>query len=130
MKNFKKIWLLAMLTLAIWAMLTWCGSTPDTWSNQASANYEEVALWHDGWNTVPKVTTLPAGKDYKFVITPDKNWVWCMSTVKREWTTTADAQLVIAGKPIEMIINDAQPWEYKFVCNGMWMEQGSVVIQG
>ena len=119
-----------MLALASWAMLTWCGSAPDTGSNQASANYEEVALWHDGWNTVPKVTTLPAGKDYKFVITPDKNWEWCMSTVKREWTTTADEQLVMAGKPIEMVINDAQPWEYKFVCNGMWMEQGSVVIQG
>lgn len=119
-----------MLTLASWAILTWCWSTPDTGSNQASANYEEVQLWHDWRNTIPQVTTLPAGKDYKFVITPDADGRWCMSTVKWEGTTIADAKLIQAGKSIEMIINDAQPWEYKFVCNGMWMEQGKVVIEG
>jgi len=53
-----------------------------------------------------------------------------MSTIKREWTTTADAQLIIAGKAIEMVIDDAQPWTYNLVCNGMGMKQGSIVIQG
>jgi hypothetical protein len=91
--------------------------------------YEEILLTHDGRNTVPQITTLHAWKNYKFVITPDKNGQWCMSTIKRAWTTTQDTKLVIEGEPVEFVIDNAQPWEYKFVCNGMGMEQGSVIIQ-
>lgn len=128
MKNFKKIWLIAWL-LTAWLLLTWCGGwTPDVAWWTASANYEEITLWHDGYNTIPQVTTLPAGKDYKFVITPESNGVWCMSTIKRAWTQWWD--LVAKGRPIEMVIDNAQPWEYLFVCNGMDMEQGKIVIEG
>lgn len=92
-------------------------------------NYEQVALWHNWWNTVPETTRLPAWKNYKFVITPEKNWVWCMSTIKWKGTTTADSHIIQQWKPIEMLIDNAQPWEYEFVCNGMWMRQWSIVIE-
>jgi hypothetical protein len=42
-------------------------------TNTASAEYQQIDLGHNGLNTVPETTTLPAGKDYKFVITPDSN---------------------------------------------------------
>ena len=128
MNNFKKIWLLVWL-FATCAILTGCGSSsPDVAGWAVTANYEEIALWHDGYSTIPQVTTLPAGKDYKFVITPDKNGVGCMSTIKREGTY--QGQIVMAGRPIEMVIDNAQPGTYNFVCNGMDMKQGSIVIEG
>lgn len=130
MKNFKKIWLLVLSLVVVWWFLTGCwSSAPDAW-NTASANYEEITLWHNGSQLVPASTTLPAGKDYKFMITPEKNGAWCMSTIKRKWTTTADAKLVTAWNTVEFVINDAQPWTYDLVCNGMWMKQWSIVIQG
>lgn len=128
--TMKKFLILALFTIVSTTLLVWCGSsTPDTW-NTANANYEEIILWHDGRSTMPETTTLPAGKDYKFIITPEKNGVWCMSTIKREWTTTADAQLVVADKTVEFVMNDATPGTYNFVCNGMGMKQWSIVISG
>lgn len=51
-----------------------------------------------------------------------------MSTIKREGTQWGD--VVAQGRPIEMVIDNAQPWTYNFVCNGMGMKQGSIVIEG
>jgi hypothetical protein len=52
-----------------------------------------------------------------------------MSTIKREGTGPADAKIVQQWSPIEFVINDAQPGEYKFVCAWMWMKQGSIIIE-
>jgi hypothetical protein len=112
----KILLLLGMITSAV--VLAWCS---------ASATYEEIELWHDWWSTVPETTTLPAWKSYKFTITPDSNWVWCMSTIKRKWTEWGEQ--IIAWSPIEMVIDNAQPWEYEFVCSSMWMRQGSIIIE-
>jgi len=123
----KKI-LLALWMLTSLFVLAWCSSTPDVTWWAVNANYEEIALWHDGWSTIPETTTLPAWKSYKFIITPEANGVWCMSTIKREWTQWWD--IVAEWRPVEMVIDNAQPWTYNFVCSGMGMKQGSIVIQG
>jgi len=124
----KKVLLLICFLVTVF-VVTWCGSASDT-SWVAKANYDEIQLWHDWRNTIPQNINLPAWKDYKFVITPEENGAWCMSTIKREWTTVADTQLVLADKSIEFVMNDAQPWTYNFVCNGMGMKQWSITIQG
>jgi len=91
--------------------------------------YTDILLWHDWWNTIPQITTLAAGGNYKFTITPETNGQWCMSTIKRAWTTTVESKLVLEWEPVEFTINDAVPGTYAFVCNGMWMEQGKVIIE-
>jgi hypothetical protein len=124
------LWVLSVI-LCFW-VLTWCTQTQNTETKPTTTQketYKEVSLSHDWWNTIPQVTTLPAWENYKFVITPESNWKWCMSTIKRAWTTTQDARLIIAWEPIEFVINDAQPGEYKLVCNWMWMEQWKIVIE-
>lgn len=128
MKMFSKKSVLVLLSLiSIW-LLTWCGSsTPDVPSWEVEAAYEEVALWHDGLNTIPEVTTLPAGKNYKFTITPEADGRWCMSTIR--WKSDQGGQIVAKGQPIEMVLENAEPGEYEFVCNGMGMRQGSVIIE-
>ena len=127
------LWILSIV-LCFW-ILTWCTQTKniDTNNTQTTTTktqtYKEISLAHDGRNTVPQITTLAAWENYKFVITPEENWKWCMSTIKRAWTTAWDSRLVIAWEPVEFIIDDAQPGEYKFVCNWMWMEQGKIIIE-
>ncbi len=124
--KIKKLWILTMTLALSWLVVTGCSSTPDnSWS--AAANYEEIALWHNGSQVVPASTTLSAGKSYKFTITPEKDGIGCMSTIKREWTQWWD--VVMAWRDIEMVIDNAQPWTYNFVCNGMDMKQGSIVIE-
>jgi uncharacterized cupredoxin-like copper-binding protein len=119
---------LYILILSSGTLLAGCGNKLPS-STTVEASYETIQLWHDGWSTIPETTTLKSWKNYKFAITPEKNGVGCMSTIKRAGTTPTDAKLVQAGKTLEFVINNAQPWEYEFVCNGMGMRQGSVIIE-
>jgi hypothetical protein len=127
-----KKWIIAIVALvAVWAIayMTTGESGLNQTTNTASAEYQQIDLGHNGLNTVPETTTLSAGKDNKFVITPDSNGQWCMSTIKREGTGPADAKIVQKWKAIEFAINDAQPGEYNFVFAWMWMKQGSIIIE-
>lgn len=91
---------------------------------------EVISFSHDWRQLVPNQISLKSGKDYTIEITPESNGKWCMSTIKREWTTSADAQLLIANKTINFSLpKNTAPGTYKLVCNGMWMEQGSIIIE-
>ncbi len=117
-----------MIALSSTALLTGCGwSTPDAPAWEVEAAYEEIALGHDGLNTIPDVTTLKAGKNYKFTITPEADGKWCMSTIR--WKSDQGGDIVAKGQPIEMVLENAEPGEYEFVCNWMWMRQWSVIIE-
>lgn len=130
--NKKNILWIIWIVLCFW-VITWCTQTTNIDASIEPAahvkEYKEISLSHDGWNTIPKTTILPAWENYTFIITPEKNWEWCMSTIKRAWTTAWDSKLVIAWEEINFIIDDAQPGEYRFVCNWMWMEQWKVIIE-
>ncbi len=116
-----------LLCLSSFVLLTACNTKP--WTSTVEANYETIELGHDGRSTIPATTTLPAWKNYKFAITPEKNGIWCMSTIKRAGTTANDARLIQEGETVEFEIKNAQPGEYEFVCNGMGMKQGSIIIE-
>ena len=91
---------------------------------------EVIALSHNWSQIVPREVILKAWKEYSLEITPESNGKGCMSTIKREWTTSADAQLLIANETIRFSLpKETQPWTYKFVCNGMWMEQGKIIVE-
>jgi hypothetical protein len=44
-----------------------------------------------------------------------------MSTIKLKGT--ADADVIIKDRPIAFVLEDPEPGEYEFVCNGMGMRQ-------
>ena len=93
------------------------------------SDIEIIKLSHNGRQLIPSEVTLKAWKDYTFEITPESNGIGCMSTIKREWTTISDSQLVLANETILFAMKNAEVGTYKFVCNGMGMEQGKVVIE-
>jgi len=90
---------------------------------------EIVKMAHNGSQLIPNEVRLKKWKDYTFEITPEVNGQGCMSTIKREWTTTSDAQLIVANQSISFDLKNAEPGTYKFVCNGMGMQQGKVIIE-
>lgn len=91
---------------------------------------EVITLSHNWSQLVPREMVLKAWKDYTLEITPESNGKGCMSSIKREWTTSSDAQPLIANKKISFSLpKDTQPWTYKFVCNSMWMEQGKIIVE-
>lgn len=89
---------------------------------------EEINVSHNGWQTVPVFIKLKAWWNYKLVITPTSNWLWCMSTQAIPRLSNK-VSYVKSGVPIIYEIYNAKPWKYDIVCASMWMNQWQIIIE-
>ena len=89
---------------------------------------ETINVWHDGWQLDPQTTTIDSTKSYKFVITPDANGRWCMSTLVIP-RINKEIHPVRKGVDIVYELNNLLPWKYPVVCSSMWMRQGEIIVK-
>lgn len=134
--------ILAVVVLMWWWVVTWAliNNKHDTSTYvddtlpteekiiEENIEMETISLWHDGRQLVPEVTTLKAWNDYRIEILPWAHGKWCMSTIKLPWVEELPKP-IIAGEKIVYALNNPQPWTYTFVCNGMGMRQGDIVVE-
>ena len=90
--------------------------------------YQEIYLEHNGIWIVPRKLELQAWWDYKIIITPTINWLWCMSTLMIPKINGKVSQ-IINWKPIEYIISNIKKWTYNIVCASMWMYQWEIIVK-
>lgn len=96
---------------------------------QSSSNeVETIKMWHNWWSTVPEQIVLEKGKNYKVVITPEKNGMWCMATQAIP-KIQSKVSYVIQWKDIVYEFNNAVAGTYEIVCASMGMSQGRIIIK-
>ena len=90
--------------------------------------YEIIKVWHDEFSIIPEKVYLKSNKSYKLIITPSKDWGWCMDTLT---IPKIDENIYKIKKniPITITIDHAKPWTYKIVCWSMWMYQWRIIIE-
>jgi hypothetical protein len=89
---------------------------------------EKVLLTHNGSHLVPQQVMLEAWKSYELVITPQQDWVWCMTTLVFPSLNDTIYQ-VRQWEPITYLLNQVPAWTYPLVCSTMWMSQWSVIVE-
>ncbi len=87
-----------------------------------------VILSHNWSSLVPIRTVLKAWEEYTLEITPESDWLWCMSTIKMP-KVDPTPKPIIEGTKITYNVKNLAPWEYDFVCNWMEMKQWSLLIE-
>ena len=93
-----------------------------------STDIEKITLGHDWFATVPDVLLLKRWGNYEITILPEQDGKWCMSSIVLP-RIDSTVYPVKQWTPISYIIENAQPWQYTFVCSSMWMRQWSITIQ-
>lgn len=96
--------------------------------NNLNQELEEINVSHNGWQTVPVFIKLKAWGNYKLIVTPSSNWLWCMSTQAIPRLSNK-VSYVKSGVPIIYEIYNAKPWKYDIVCASMWMTQWQIIIE-
>ena len=89
---------------------------------------ETINISHNWWSTEPSVLKLKKWWNYKIIITPSSNWLWCM------WTQVIpklsnNVSYVKKWIPIVYEMQNAKPGSYDIVCASMWMKQGKIVVE-
>ncbi len=101
-------------------------NTETTTNSTNLEEIKEVSVTHDGywfWDIV-----LQWAKNYKLIITPSSNGIWCLYALTIPWIDNKE-YLVRKWLPIVINIENAKPWKYRAVCTAMWMKQGSITIK-
>lgn len=83
---------------------------------------------HTGWNIEWYNIKLKAWWNYKIIIMPERDGMWCMGTLTIP-TLSNKINKVLQGRPIIYEIVNAKPWIHKIVCSSMWMTQWSIIIE-
>ncbi len=89
---------------------------------------ETITMWHNWWQTEPKVIEIESWVDYKLVITPDENGKWCMSTLVMP-KINKQVHPVRKWVDITYELKNLKKWEYPIVCSSMWMLQGKIIVK-
>lgn len=103
--------------------ISWASSWEEfTWE------VETINITHNWWQTIPSIINLEVWKNYKLVVTPTSNWVWCMSTqvipgISNRVTPVVEWQDIIYN------IYNAKPGKFNIVCASMWMTQWQIIIK-
>ncbi len=92
----------------------------------ANNDYETVQISHDGSYFVPDTINLAVGKNYKLVVTPASDWLWCKTAVVIPWVWV---QPIIKWKSFEILVDGSSPKTIPLVCAAMWMGMGKIVVQ-
>lgn len=111
-------------------LLGWFTTGPNTNQNTTVTTweYERREVGHDGFNTVPEIITLTAGKNYELVITPTDNGKWCMVSLIILGLDRS-VNRIIKDQPITYKFTNIQKWTYNIVCWTMGMYQGKIIVQ-
>lgn len=113
-----------------WWRLLWWLSILNNNQNISDQNitYESINVSHNWRNTIPEKIELKAGWNYEIIITPEVNWIWCMSTQVIP-KLSRDVNRIIKWQKIIYKIINAKKWEYPIVCWTMWMYQWQIIVQ-
>ena len=87
-----------------------------------------LTLSHNWYSLVPEETVLQAWNSYEITILPDSDWLWCMSSVILPGINSIP-YTIKQWVPITYTIDDAQVWQYSFVCSSMGMKQWVLTIK-
>jgi hypothetical protein len=90
--------------------------------------YETLYFKHNGWNIVWNSINLEVWKNYKILITPERDGMGCMWTLTIP-TLNSNIYNVQSWIPIIYDIVNTQQWAHKIVCSSMWMVQGAIIIK-
>lgn len=90
--------------------------------------FETVYYSHNWWNINGNEINLDAWKNYKIIITPERNGIWCMWTLTIP-TISNKVHKVQTWVPIIYDLIDVQPWVHRVVCSSMWMVQWAIIIK-
>lgn len=93
-----------------------------------NAELKEINISHNWWSTDPMTTELKAGWNYKIIITPTSNGLWCMSTQVIPKLSNK-VSYVKKWESIVYEIYNAKKGTYDIVCASMWMEQWRIIIK-
>lgn len=97
-------------------------------TNIDTSNLVEINVWHNGNNLEPETINLEYWKNYKLVITPTHDWIWCMITmIIPQINNTVNT--IKKWIPIEYNLVNLNKWTYRVVCGTMWMYQWEIVVQ-
>lgn len=97
-------------------------------SNFEKRELEEINISHNWWQTVPVFIELKSGWNYKIIITPTSNWLWCMSTQAIPKLSNK-VSYVKNWVPIIYEMYNAKSWKYDIVCASMWMTQWQIIVE-
>lgn len=109
----------------------WTRNTQETWieiQENKNISFETIRVSHNGWSTVPGEIELEQWGNYKIIITPEKNGIWCMTTQVIP-KLSRNVSYVQAGVPIIYEIENAKKWTYPIVCASMGMSQWVIVVK-
>lgn len=87
---------------------------------------ETIQVGHDGIQFIPETIQLTAGKNYKLVVTPTSDGLWCFTQVVIPWWGT---QAIIKGQPFEIFVDGSSPGRVPLVCASMGMSMGQIVVK-
>jgi hypothetical protein len=90
--------------------------------------FETVYYSHNWWNINGNEINLDAWKNYKIIITPERNGMWCMWTLTIP-TISNKVHKVQTWVPIIYDLIDVKPWVHRIVCSSMWMVQWAIIIK-
>lgn len=87
-----------------------------------------LTLSHNWYSLVPEETVLQAGNSYEITILPESDWLWCMSTMILPGIDSTPHSIK-QWVPITYMVQNAQIWQYSFVCSSMGMKQWVLIVE-
>lgn len=98
-------------------------------TNTNSQIKQEIIYASHNWSSmVPDIIELQSWRNYKLIITPTSDWLWCMSTQLIPWLSDK-VSYIKKWIPIIYDIYNAQVWTYNIICSAMWMLQWKIIIK-
>ena len=96
--------------------------------NTQDIEFETIYANHTGWNIEWYNIKLKAWWNYKIIIIPERDGMWCMGSLTIP-TISDKIHNVLQWRPMVYEIVNAQPDIHKIVCSSMWMTQWSIIIE-
>lgn len=132
----KVIWVLIVffatsILFSAWNLMSFSDNKSDSTSeivNNDSSTIEEISVKHNGYSLEPETVKLKYWTNYKLTITPDNNWIWCMSTLVIPKINN-EVHPIKKWIPISYTLNNLEKWTYRVVCWSMWMSQWEIVVE-
>lgn len=109
------------------SIVRWSASSESTIPNPIET-ITSLTLSHNWFWLVPEETILKAWNTYEITIVPESDWLWCMNSVILPGIN-ATPNAIKKWVPITYTIENAQAWQYSFVCSSMWMKQWTLLVQ-
>jgi hypothetical protein len=70
---------------------------------------------------------LDTNKWYNLNIMPNKNWIWCMSSIAIPWINNR-LHRITKNREINFQLPELKKWRYSLTC-WMWMIHGYLVVK-